>query len=137
MRRGWGQARQGFTLLELLMVVIIIGILTSIALPQYVRMSERARSSEAMIILSTIRSAQLRYKANSSSNVFTSNVSDLDVDVPGFGAANSSLWTYGTNTTHAIATRIGVGGQLYQNLLDGCTTSNSNTYGLPSNTSAC
>ena len=124
--------RAGFTLLELLMVVIIIGILTSIALPQYIRVSERARASEAMIILSAIRSSEMRYRAEDSGNSVTTNLNLLDVDTPGFGAPASNTWNYSANATHAIATRsMANGGLIYQNLSSGCTSSNNNIYGIP------
>ena len=61
----------GFTLLELLMVVIIIAILASIALPQFLRVAERARSAEALAILGAMRSSEVRYKAQSPTQVFT------------------------------------------------------------------
>ena len=40
--------KQGFTLTELLITVLIVGILTSIALPMYTRTIERSRAAEAM-----------------------------------------------------------------------------------------
>ena len=40
--------QKGFTLLELLVAVLIIGILTAIAVPQYQNSVERARTSEAL-----------------------------------------------------------------------------------------
>jgi len=83
------QGLQGFTLLELLMVVIIIAILAAIALPQYIRASERARASEALQLAGAIRSAENRYKAQSPTNVYTALLTDLDAEMP----AVSSLWT--------------------------------------------
>lgn len=47
-------AGRGFTLIELCFVVAIIGILAGIALPNYVVYSNRARATEATILLETI-----------------------------------------------------------------------------------
>ena len=72
----------GFTLLELLMVVIIIAILASLALPQYIRATEKARSAEALQLAGAIRAAENRYKAQSAANVYTAAIGELDADLP-------------------------------------------------------
>jgi prepilin-type N-terminal cleavage/methylation domain-containing protein len=78
----------GFTLLELLMVVIIIAILASIALPQYIRATEKARASEALQLLGAIRASENRYRAQSSTAVYTGLIGDLDAELP----ATSTAW---------------------------------------------
>lgn len=90
--------RKGFTLLELLTVVIIVAILSSLAVPQFFRVAERARSAEATAAMGAIRSAQMRYYAEHA--IFTDDVDELDVDVGDFkyfddplavaGAANNA-----------------------------------------------
>lgn len=49
--------RNGFSLIELMMVVIIIGILVTIAIPNYSRSVERAKCAQAMGTLKSLRNA--------------------------------------------------------------------------------
>jgi len=51
------KAQQGFTLIELMIVVAIIGILASIALPAYQQYIARAKFSEVIIGTSAIKTA--------------------------------------------------------------------------------
>lgn len=70
--------KKGFTLLELIVVIIIIGILSAFAVPQFFRTAERSRTGEATSILGTLRAAQMRYYTAKSS--FTTVLAELDVD---------------------------------------------------------
>ncbi len=70
--------RIGFTLLELIIVVVIIGTLAAIGGPMYFKTIERARMAEARIMLGMIRMAQMRYYAEHIT--FTNDISELDID---------------------------------------------------------
>jgi type IV pilus assembly protein PilA len=52
----------GFTLVELLVVIIIIGILAAISLPNFLNQAAKARQSEAKQIITTINRAQTIYR---------------------------------------------------------------------------
>lgn len=53
--------QSGFTLLELLVTVLIIGILSAVALPQYRKAVDRARVSEAMEVLPALFDSRERF----------------------------------------------------------------------------
>lgn len=46
---------RGFTILELIIVVVIVGVLLSLAIPKFVKVVERARGTEGIAMLSMIR----------------------------------------------------------------------------------
>jgi len=53
--------KKGFTLIELMIVVAIIGILASIAIPNFLRFQAKSKQSEARLLLSGIFTAQTSY----------------------------------------------------------------------------
>ena len=102
---------RGFTLLELLMVVVVIAILAAVALPQFLKTQERARMSEALTILGAIRSAEIRYYAENST--YTNTTTALDLGTAATDLAGTPAYAYtvsGATATDfvAVATRTGL-----------------------------
>jgi type IV pilus assembly protein PilA len=55
--------RRGFTLIELMITVAILGILAAIAVPSYLRYQIRARQTEALLITGMARSQEMAFWA--------------------------------------------------------------------------
>ena len=72
---------QGFTLLELLVVVLIIGILASIALPQYQSAVRKARVAEAKIALRALVDATDRWLLQNDRSRIGEIDEELDIDI--------------------------------------------------------
>ena len=74
--------KKGFTLIELLVVVLIIGILSSIALPQYTNAVEKARTSEALSMIGSLKTGIDAYVlANGYESVEFVGSSEVTLDV--------------------------------------------------------
>ncbi len=89
--------KRGFTLIELIVVIIIVGILASIGLTQYSKTVERGRGAEARMILGDIRKIAYEYwLQNGTLTGITNSYLNIGVSsdqIPGSpGACRSSHW---------------------------------------------
>ena len=86
---------RGFSLIELLIVVVVIGILASIAVPSYQNYVRRSNRSDTLAILLKMQLQQEKWRANNST--YSSDASVLGAP------ANSDHYTY-TVTNAAAST---------------------------------
>jgi prepilin-type N-terminal cleavage/methylation domain-containing protein len=70
----------GFTLVELAVVIVIIGVLAAFAVPKFLQSVERSKAGEAYNYLAAVRSAQERYQAKE--GTYTSTLAGLDIQMP-------------------------------------------------------
>ena len=95
---GRGRVRGGFTLVEILIVVIILGILASIVIPQFSTASEDARRNSLISLLQTLRSQIELYKLQH----LDSNPPGLDTLGNRDGAAAWAEMLVKTDVDHTI-----------------------------------
>ncbi len=101
--------KSGFTLIELMIAIIIIGVLVAIAIPGYLDMQERAKASKALATLDNIRTALTMYRDREANRAYTTNLAALQTINP--FPANDGDWTYtvalvGVTGYQITATRI-------------------------------
>src|SRR5574339_335445 len=71
---------RGFTLVELAVVIIIIGVLAAFAVPRFLDSVERSKAAEAFNYLSAVRAAQERYQVRQ--GTYADDVTKLDIQMP-------------------------------------------------------
>lgn len=103
--------------MELMVVVIVVGILSSLAMANYTRAVERGRTVEARAILGQIRGAELAYypEANSYTTTFSNLGSDINAMPQGTTGAC-------TNTTNYFRYSLSGGGAAFTATAVRCTS---------------
>ena len=82
--------KQAFTIMEVVIVCIIIGVLAASTSGVYIRQAERAKGNKALLNLQIMRDAQAMYMLDNS--VYTNNVPTLQGYVNFF--VNDGDWAY-------------------------------------------
>ena len=88
--------KKGFTIIELLIVVLIIGILTAIGIPQLAKSLEKAKGGDAKIGLNQIYRAERVYEGNRT--FYTNSIGDL-IDV----VLTERYWAFSIDTPTSIS----------------------------------
>jgi len=97
-------SKKGFTLIEVLIVVIILGMLATLSVPQFTRVISRARLAEAWAGLGAVRTGQAIYFMEHST--YADAIGDLDCD-PASGDFAFSIISASGATFNALATGSG------------------------------
>lgn len=112
--------KKGFTLIELIVVVIVIGILATLAVPQYLKATERAKGGKAKNAIALIAQGEKLYRAEKDTYIAVASdaadsvlgdyveLSDVDADTDwNYAVAAVSASTFTVTATRTAGANSG------------------------------
>ncbi len=100
---------RGYTLPELMIVVLVIGVLALIALPVFNEQVQRSRRAEAIALLNRVAQEQERWRANNPA--YTTDRSASGLNVPNPSSGYYTLTIASATATGYVATATAAGAQ--------------------------
>ncbi len=106
---------RGFTLIELMMAVVIIGVLAAIAYPTFMDAIRKSRRSDGFAALTAVQQAQERWRSNKAAYADNAKLTLVHPDGLGLVATSSSgyygIALSGDSATGYVATATAVSGR--------------------------
>jgi prepilin-type N-terminal cleavage/methylation domain-containing protein len=127
--------RSGFTLVELAVVIVIIGVLAAFAVPKFRAAVERSKAAESVNYLSSVQAGQERYHARQGTYATDVNQLDITFTTPKYFTASAITFTNIENDWALKLTRSGAtagyGAYTVQYTQDGYDSANSTIESFP------
>jgi len=83
---------KAFTILEILIVVVVLGVMASLAIPRYAGIVEKSRRNEAMHIFSVLKQAQEAYRIQCGTYASIGQLGELEAEVPTQDSTNTYFY---------------------------------------------